>query len=47
MVVSARGDEPFEELEILKDIDATMLLHKVPYNEDKIGRVLAARREKC
>ncbi|PPR99976.1 hypothetical protein GOBAR_AA20680 [Gossypium barbadense] len=40
LVVSARGDEPFEELEILKDIDATMLLHNVPYNEDKIGRVL-------
>ena len=44
LVVSVRGDEPYEEWEILKDIDATMLLHNVPYNEDKIGRVHAARR---
>ena len=44
MVVSVRGDEPNEELEILKDIDATMLLHDLPFTEDKIGRVHAARR---
>lgn len=44
LVVSVRGDEPYEELEILKGIDATMLLHDIPYNEDKIGRVHAARR---
>lgn len=44
IVVSVRGDEPYEELEILKDTDATMLLHNVPYNEEKIGRVHAARR---
>ena len=44
MVVSVRGNEPNEELEILKDIDATMLLHDLPFTEDKIGRVHAARR---
>ncbi|KAH9660835.1 4-hydroxy-3-methylbut-2-en-1-yl diphosphate synthase (ferredoxin) [Citrus sinensis] len=44
LVVSLRGDESYEELEILKDIDATMILHDLPFNEDKIGRVQAARR---
>lgn len=44
MVVSLRGDESYEELEILKDIDATMLLHELPYTEEKISRVHAARR---
>lgn len=44
MVVSVRGDESYEELELLKDIDATMLLHELPFTEDKIGRVQAARR---
>ncbi|KAH9660833.1 4-hydroxy-3-methylbut-2-en-1-yl diphosphate synthase (ferredoxin) [Citrus sinensis] len=43
LVVSLRGDESYEELEILKDIDATMILHDLPFNEDKIGRVQAAR----
>lgn len=44
LVVSVRGDEPYEELDILKGIDATMLLHDLPYTEDKISRVHAARR---
>ncbi|KAK6936039.1 4-hydroxy-3-methylbut-2-en-1-yl diphosphate synthase, bacterial-type [Dillenia turbinata] len=44
LVVSVRGDEPNEELDVLKDIDATMILHDVPYTEDKISRVHAARR---
>ncbi|XP_034895953.1 4-hydroxy-3-methylbut-2-en-1-yl diphosphate synthase (ferredoxin), chloroplastic [Populus alba] len=44
LVVSLRGDEPYEELEILKHIDATMLLHDLPFSEDKIGRVHTARR---
>lgn len=44
LVVSVRGDEPYEELEILKDSDATMILHDLPFTEDKIGRVHAARR---
>jgi len=44
LVVSVRGDEPYEELEILKDVDATMLLHDLPYTEDRISRVHAARR---
>lgn len=44
LVVSVRGDEPYEELEVLKNIDATMILHDVPFNEDKVSRVHAARR---
>ncbi|KAB1226377.1 4-hydroxy-3-methylbut-2-en-1-yl diphosphate synthase, chloroplastic [Morella rubra] len=44
LVVSVRGDEPYEELEILKDIDPTMLLHELPFTEDKISRIHAARR---
>lgn len=44
MVVSVRGDEPYEELKILNDVDATMLLHEIPLSEDKISRVHAARR---
>ncbi|AED97355.1 4-hydroxy-3-methylbut-2-enyl diphosphate synthase [Arabidopsis thaliana] len=44
LVVSLRGDEPYEELEILKNIDATMILHDVPFTEDKVSRVHAARR---
>uniref|UniRef100_A0A2P2M3H3 4-hydroxy-3-methylbut-2-en-1-yl diphosphate synthase (ferredoxin), chloroplastic n=1 Tax=Rhizophora mucronata TaxID=61149 RepID=A0A2P2M3H3_RHIMU len=44
LVVSVRGDEPYEELEILKDVDATMLLHNLPLTECKVGRVHAARR---
>ena len=47
MVVSARGDESVEELEILKSIDATMIFHDLPYTEEKIGRVHAARRYLC
>ena len=47
LVVSLRGDEHFEELEILKHVDATMLLHDLPLSEDKIGRVHAARRYFC
>ncbi|KAF8412604.1 hypothetical protein HHK36_000573 [Tetracentron sinense] len=42
--VSVRGDEPYKELDILKDVDATMLLHNLPFTEDKISRVHAARR---
>ncbi|CAN1171917.1 4-hydroxy-3-methylbut-2-en-1-yl diphosphate synthase (ferredoxin), chloroplastic [Linum perenne] len=44
LVISLRGDESYEELEILKNVEATMILHSVPYEEDKIGRVQAARR---
>lgn len=44
MVISVRGDEPKEELEILKSIDATMILHDVPHTDQKIGRVHTARR---
>ncbi|XP_015935739.1 4-hydroxy-3-methylbut-2-en-1-yl diphosphate synthase (ferredoxin), chloroplastic [Arachis duranensis] len=44
LAVSVRGDEPYEELEILKGVDATMILHELPYTEEKISRVHAARR---
>ncbi|KAJ6937623.1 hypothetical protein NC652_012055 [Populus alba x Populus x berolinensis] len=44
LVVSLRGDEPSEEFEILKHVDAKMILHVLPLSEDKIGRVHAARR---
>ncbi|XP_022159011.1 4-hydroxy-3-methylbut-2-en-1-yl diphosphate synthase (ferredoxin), chloroplastic [Momordica charantia] len=44
LVVSVRGDETYNELEILKEIDATMIFHDLPYSEDKVSRVHAARR---
>lgn len=44
LVVSVRGDEPYEELEIIKGVDATMVLHDLPYTEGKVSRVHAARR---
>ncbi|CAL0332284.1 unnamed protein product [Lupinus luteus] len=44
LVVSVRGDEPYEELEILKGVDATMILHDLSYTEEKVSRVHAARR---
>ncbi|KAI6685781.1 hypothetical protein NL676_031694 [Syzygium grande] len=44
LVVSLRGDEPYKELEILKSVDATMLFHNLPLNEERTSRVHAARR---
>ncbi|PWZ20355.1 hypothetical protein Zm00014a_001110 [Zea mays] len=45
LAVTLRGDESYEQLDILKDVDdITMLLHNVPYVEEKTGRVHAARR---
>lgn len=44
LVVSVRGDELQEELEILKTTDATMILHHLPYSDDKTSRVHAARK---
>ncbi|CAH9072358.1 unnamed protein product [Cuscuta epithymum] len=44
LVVSVRGDEPYEELELLKKSDATLILHNLPCSEKKISRVHAARR---
>ncbi|KAI3983359.1 hypothetical protein MKX01_013426 [Papaver californicum] len=44
LAVSVRGDESFEDLHVLKDVDATMLLHDLPFTEEKISRVHAARR---
>ncbi|KAG0472857.1 hypothetical protein HPP92_014714 [Vanilla planifolia] len=45
LAVTIRGDEQYEELDILKNVgDITMLLHCLPSSEEKIGRVHAARR---
>ncbi|WOL12956.1 4-hydroxy-3-methylbut-2-en-1-yl diphosphate synthase (ferredoxin), chloroplastic [Canna indica] len=45
LAVSLRGDEPYEELGIIKNVDdITMILHEFPYSEDKLSRVHAARR---
>jgi (E)-4-hydroxy-3-methylbut-2-enyl-diphosphate synthase len=45
LVVSLRGDEPYEELEILKGVDdVVMILHDLPFDEHKISRVHSARR---
>ena len=45
LAVTLRGDESYEQLDILKDVDdITMLLHNVPYGVEKTGRVHAARR---
>jgi len=43
--VTLHGDESYEQLDVLKSVDnITMLLHNVPYGEEKTGRVHAARR---
>ncbi|KAK1373607.1 GcpE domain-containing protein [Heracleum sosnowskyi] len=44
LVVSVRGDETQEQLQYLKSSDATMIFHDLPYTEEKVGRVQAARR---
>jgi (E)-4-hydroxy-3-methylbut-2-enyl-diphosphate synthase len=45
LAVTLRGDESYEQLAILKGVDdITMLLHNVPYSEEKTGRVHAGRR---
>jgi (E)-4-hydroxy-3-methylbut-2-enyl-diphosphate synthase len=45
LAVTLRGDESYEQLDILKGVDdITMLLHNVPYAEERTGRVHAARR---
>ncbi|KAL6532648.1 hypothetical protein OROHE_014070 [Orobanche hederae] len=45
LVVSVHGDEPYEDLKILKSSDAVMILHDLPpQTEGKISRVHAARR---
>ncbi|CAK9326094.1 unnamed protein product [Citrullus colocynthis] len=44
LVVSVRGDESYNDLDILKEINATMLFHDLPYLEGKVSRVHAARR---
>ncbi|GJN05013.1 hypothetical protein PR202_ga22607 [Eleusine coracana subsp. coracana] len=45
LAVTLRGDESYEQLDILKGVDdITMLLHNIPYGEEKTGRVHAARR---
>lgn len=44
--MSVRGDEPQEQLQYLKNSDATMIFHDLPYTEEEVGRVQAARRYK-
>ena len=44
LVVSVRGDEPYEELELLKTVDPTIVLHDLPISEERVSRVHAARR---
>lgn len=44
LAVSVRGDEPYEELDILKDVEIIMLLHNLPFSEEKNSRVHSARR---
>jgi hypothetical protein len=42
--VTVRGDEPYEQLEALKNVDATMVLAYLPEDEEKSSRVQASRR---
>ncbi|CAM0945344.1 unnamed protein product [Alopecurus aequalis] len=43
--VTLRGDESYEQLDVLKSADnIIMLLHNVPYGEEKTGRVHTCRR---
>ncbi|BBN11194.1 (E)-4-hydroxy-3-methylbut-2-enyl-diphosphate synthase [Marchantia polymorpha subsp. ruderalis] len=42
--VTLRGDESYEELDILKSLDATMLLVYLPEDEQRSSRVHASRR---
>ncbi|KAG6498411.1 hypothetical protein ZIOFF_046324 [Zingiber officinale] len=45
LAVTVRGDEPYGELDVLKNVDdITMLLHDLPLVEEKFSRVHAARR---
>ncbi|RWR83944.1 4-hydroxy-3-methylbut-2-en-1-yl diphosphate synthase ferredoxin, chloroplastic [Cinnamomum micranthum f. kanehirae] len=44
LAVLVRGDEPYEELDVLKGVDIVMLLHNLPISEEKNSRVHAARR---
>ncbi|PWA80765.1 (E)-4-hydroxy-3-methylbut-2-enyl diphosphate synthase [Artemisia annua] len=44
LVVSIRGDDPCKELEILKTVYATVIIHGLRYIEEQTGRVHAAGR---
>ncbi|PKA59219.1 4-hydroxy-3-methylbut-2-en-1-yl diphosphate synthase, chloroplastic [Apostasia shenzhenica] len=45
LAVTVRGDEQYEDLDILKNVNGiTMLLHSLPYKEERVSRVHAARR---
>ncbi|PKU63321.1 4-hydroxy-3-methylbut-2-en-1-yl diphosphate synthase, chloroplastic [Dendrobium catenatum] len=45
LAVTVRGDERYEELDILMKVaDITMLLQCLPYSEEKVGRVHSSRR---
>lgn len=44
LAVTLRGDEPEEQLAILKDLDLIMLLHYLPEGDERSSRVHASRR---
>nr|ABB78087.1 (E)-4-hydroxy-3-methyl-but-2-enyl diphosphate synthase [Ginkgo biloba] len=44
LAVSLRGDEAYEDLDLLKSVDLTMILLNLPQTEKKISRVHASRR---
>ncbi|KAH7373840.1 hypothetical protein KP509_17G077300 [Ceratopteris richardii] len=44
LAITLRGDEPYEELAILKNSDAIMLLLDLPRTDKKVSRVHASRR---
>jgi len=44
LAVTLRGDETYEELDVIKSVDATMILLNLPREEEKVNRVHASRR---
>eukprot|EP01018_Ginkgo_biloba_P037244 Gb_17351 [translate_table: standard] len=44
LAVTLRGDEPYDELDILKSVEVTMILLNLAQTEEKVSRVHASRR---
>uniref|UniRef100_A0A0D6QS91 4-hydroxy-3-methylbut-2-en-1-yl diphosphate synthase (ferredoxin), chloroplastic n=1 Tax=Araucaria cunninghamii TaxID=56994 RepID=A0A0D6QS91_ARACU len=44
LAVTLRGDEPYEDLDLIKSVDPTLLLINLPSQEEKVNRVHASRR---
>jgi hypothetical protein len=44
LAVTLRGDEPEEQLELLKNLDLIMVLQYLPEGDEKSSRVHASRR---